>query len=125
MPENSSRGTRPIWKIFLYGLLVGIVVNAPFMAVDLYHSISKANLFESIQIGMPVDRVKQILQEGEILCGINANTARECDFSDFWRHYEVALDPDRQEVRSKVYYFKERSWLVNRFGGWRWHKLVR
>jgi hypothetical protein len=116
---------RLIGKILLYGFLVGVAINLPFVGIDIYHSISKAHVFDKIQIGMPAREVELILYHGGILCGINASTSRACYFSDFWRHYEVALDPDLQEVRSKSYFFKERWWMIDRLRGRNTHHTPR
>src|SRR5215470_12355848 len=109
-------------KILFYGFLVAVAINVPFVAIDVYHNLSKADVFDKIQIGMPALEVEHILYDGGILCGLNANTSRVCYFSDFWRHYDIALDPNLQEVRSKSYYFKDRWWMIDRLRGRNTHR---
>jgi len=50
-------------KILFYGFLVAVAINVPFVAIDVYHNLSKADVFDKIQIGMPALEVEHILYD--------------------------------------------------------------
>src|SRR5262249_29952534 len=80
---------RGLGKIIFYGFLLAVVINLPFVGMDLYHNISKAKTFDRIGISMPEPEVREMLHKQDIRCGISAFRSDDCYFSDFWRHYQI------------------------------------
>jgi hypothetical protein len=109
---------RHIFRIAAYGLCLGVAINIPFIGIDLYHyhHLSRADLFDRLQPGMPADQATKLLERAGIPCVPREDSGSTCDFADFWRGYNVHLDFARNRVEFKTYYFRRRSLILVRLG---------
>jgi hypothetical protein len=113
--QKKVSALRQLWRIILYGFLLGVAINLPFFGSDLYHYMSRASTFDKLQIGMPLHEVDAILRADGIWCSVAASgSSDDCRFSDFWRNYSVVADPNFHVVRAKFYQFKLRPFILDR-----------
>ena len=76
--------------------------------------MSQSRVFEKINIGMSEDGAAEILFQADVSCGISRHSSRTCDFSDFWRHYHITVDPTTRKVDSLSYVRKKRKSILQR-----------
>jgi hypothetical protein len=109
---------RQLFKIMAYGLCLGIAINIPFIAIDLYHHhhFSRADVFDKLQAGLPTDQAKKILDSAKISCVPTEDSGSKCYFADFWREYYVHLDFVHHHVAYAGYHFRPRYFIAVRLG---------
>ncbi len=95
--------------------VIGAVLSVPFVVADVYAHFSKARIFAQIRIGMSGSEARNILESGQIWCGLaGKGRGPECRFSDFWRDYEIMVDSERKVVTGKSFRFRRHRSLLKR-----------
>lgn len=102
-------------------LAVTFVLEAPFLAYDLYKTVSHASIYEKLVLDLPRDQAIRLLQRQQVRCGVTAALdgpgqpdTNVCRFSDFWRDYTVVIDPATNRISARQYSDRKRPWM------WRW-----
>ena len=95
---------RQLVMILVISLLLAVVLNVPFLALDLVRDIrrtgrlpfSQLEVFKKVQIGMSYPQVEKLLREEGVRCERvdyePLNWPLGCVFTDFWREYQVRFD---------------------------------
>src|SRR3990172_1019840 len=102
--ETSMSAAGVLLRILLSGILAGVLLNSPFFLWDLVAYISHFDIYGEIRLGTPRQQVGSILDKKGITCGFSGSLERGqtvCTFSDFWREYTIAFDPETQLVIRK------------------------
>jgi hypothetical protein len=69
-----------------------------------------------MKIGLPEKAASEILIKENVNCGIPLhNKEHTCWFSDFWRDYEITVDPDTRTINGLYYFRRNRPSFLRRF----------
>jgi hypothetical protein len=103
--ENRTILGRVLVKAVLAGVILGFAPNA----YEAWHFLSRAHTFEQVSIGLPVEATAKILLNNGVRCGISMHRGNDCWFSDFWRDYQIVVDPATGTV-NRVAYINRRQY---------------
>jgi hypothetical protein len=107
--RNGSRHAAA--KIIGGGIFLAVLSSLALLLSNLASYSSSLAAFEEIKLAMTRRQVQWILSRYERSCGSvpsNSTTAGKCQFSDFWRVYELVFDPTTDRLESKRFYFRKR-----------------
>ena len=93
-----------IIKISLVILTIGILLNLPFVVYDFYGDLSRADVFEQLEIGMSREEAQRILAERHIWCELSdKGSVNTCHFSDYWRNYSISISSETEKIYQRTY----------------------
>lgn len=105
---------RSVMKKAVIIALAGTVLGLAPSIYDLAFSLSRSRVFEQMSIGLPQRTVFEVLRKENVTCGISIGTERSCWFSDFWRDYQITVDPETRTVNGLGYYRRYRPSILHR-----------
>lgn len=107
-------------KAFLSGFVVILLLAllaACLLIPHVFSQKSASNVFDEIELGASKSTVEQILGRNGIHCRLPIDGPKlivVCDFSDFWRDYQVVVEADTNQVVRKSFTFRSPRQLINR-----------
>ncbi len=104
---------RKIRNVVIAGIIVGILINSPFVMLDFYHRMTRMSVFEQVRIGTSDQDLHRIL-EANGLDGIFSRSQMTVRFSDFWRDCSIDIDPHSHRVCGRGIYLHKREPLPTR-----------
>ena len=114
-------------KAVVAGLVAGLILAFASFLGDPLPCHSRLAAYNAIQLGMPREQATRILRSSHIKCELtepNNLNARGATFADFWRNYQISIDPETRSVVSKNYHFIHHAapwdrWWRGRLERWR------
>ena len=92
-------------KILFRGLVAGMLMASLLILLDLKSYVSRADLFNQIELNMPEADAMRRLQKSEVYCDVSP-TSYHCTFDDFWRVYRITVSEPQQIVTRKEFAYK-------------------
>ena len=94
---------RTVARILLISILIGILINVPFVAYDIYRDVFRADAFDRLEVGTSKASAIDILEARKVWCELLDGKSSACHFSDYWRDYTIFLDPSTATITQRSY----------------------
>ena len=91
---------RDLARALLLGLGIGVVTSLLLFTIDAWSYLSRSAVFDKVQVGASESNAIATLGQASIWCDV-PSVSNVCRFSDYWRDYEIGIDPARRIVSSK------------------------